>query len=799
MFRLWRDVRHALRSLRRSRSVTSLAVLAFALGIGITTAVFTLFHGVLVKPLPYPDPDRLVIVYDVQPACATCPASFTKYVDWKTRSTSFQAMAGSSTSQVVVTGAGDPDRLPAAPATWTLPDVFGVRPEIGRWFSEAEDRPGGTKVVVLAHGYWQSRFAGDRAVLGRSLTIGGVPHEVIGVMPAGFAHRRAELFVPVQRAFDPAQRGNHFMQTYARLKPGVSVEAARQEMRTLGEALKTEFGHNHGIDVVSYYRAVVGNVERPLQVLMGAVALVLLIASANVANLLLASGLARRRELAVRSALGATRWDLARQLAVESVLLAIAGGTIGLLAAQWLVTTFVRLAGNTLPRTAALGIDGSVLIFAMLLSLATGIFCGLWPVMRMRSRTLAHAVREGDLRTGSEAGGRRFGGGLMVAEIALAFSLLVGAGLLVKNLMGLQARDTGFRPERLVAFDVAPTGASYRENAQIKQFYLDLIPRLSSLPHVQAVGATSHLPMYQFGWNGEVVLEGGNPWQPHEAPLIERAWVDAGYFGAMGIAIVRGRTFDARDREGGARATIISARTAEKFWPGQDPIGRRFARGGSFNLTDLVEVIGVAADVRTYGLGSVSPYIMYVSTAQEVFGPMTIVMRTTTGDAMAAIAPAREIVKQIDPLMPVTRVQAVQDVVAQSVSQPRLISSLTALFAALAGALAAVGVYGVTAYNVRRERREFGIRLALGADPSRVRRLIVGRGLLLGAIGIALGAGAALLLTKTVAAMLSDVAPTDPAVFAMAGALLLATVLLAVYLPARQASRTSPMVVLRAD
>ena len=303
--------------------------------------------------------------------------------------------------------------------------------------------------------------------------------------------------------------------------------------------------------------------------------------------------------------------------------------------------------------------------------------------------------------------------------------------------------------------------------------------------------------MYLFGWNGEVTLEGGNPWQPNEAPLIERAWVDRGYFAAMGIQIARGRSFDDRDREGPARVTIISERTAEKFWPGEDPIGRRFSRDGA--NSPKVEVIGVARDVRTYGLGSVSPYILYIPAEQEVFGPMTVVARTTSSDPSTVVAHAREIVKAVDPMMPLTRVQTLTDVVSQSVSQPRLISSLTALFAALAGVLAAVGVYGVTAYNVRRERREFGIRLALGAPPSRVRALIVRRGLILGTLGIVLGAGGALLLTRTVEAMLSDVAPTDPMVFASAGGLLLATVALAVYLPARQASRTDPLVVLRAE
>jgi predicted permease len=484
---------------------------------------------------------------------------------------------------------------------------------------------------------------------------------------------------------------------------------------------------------------------------------------------------------------------------MEGVLLAVTGGALGLLLANWLISTFVRLAGNTLPRSATIGIDATVIGFAIALSLLTGILCGLWPIVRLRARTLSQAVREGDLRTGTQAGGRRFGSGLVVAEIALAFSLLVGAGLLVKNLLGLQARDTGFDPEHLVAFDLAPTGASYRDNAQIKAFYQALIPRLAALPGVHAIGATSHLPMYQFGWNGEVTLKGGNPWPPDAAPLIERAWVDRGYFAAMGIQIVRGRAFDDRDREGSERVTIISERTAEKFWPGQDPVGRRFFRSGGNNPREVVTVIGVARNVRTYGLASVSPYIMYNAADQEVFGPMSVVVRTSSSDPTTVIGHARDIVKSIDPLMPLTRVQTLTDVVAQSVSQPRLISSLTALFATLAGLLAAVGVYGVTAYNVRRERREFGIRLALGASPSRVRALIVRRGLLLGTLGIVLGAGGALLLTRTVEAMLSDVAPTDPAVFASAGVLLLVTVLLAVYLPAHQASRTDPIVVLRSE
>ena len=799
MTRLALDLRLAFRSLVRGRAITAFAVIAFALGIGITTAVFSLFYGVLLKPLPFPNPHELVMVFDTQPACTTCPASFEKHVDWKTRSTVLQALGGSQSATAVITGAGEPERVPMAPATASLMDVFGVSPAIGRWFTDAEDAPGGPKVVVLTDGFWRRTFHADPAALGRKMTINGEPYEVIGVLPPAFSHRRAEIFIPLQRQFNAANRGNHFLAQYGRLKPGVTLEQAQREMRALGGVLAQEFGHNHGIDLQSYSQIVVGSLVQPLQLLMGAVTFVLLIACANVANLLLASGLARRRELAVRTALGATRWDLARQLTVESIVLAVVGGALGVLLAEWAIATFVDLADTVLPRTATVQLDRTVLLFAAGVSLLTGLFCGLWPVIRLNARTLGRDVHEGTLRAGGTAGSRRFGNGLVVVEIALAFTLVVGAGLLVKNLLRLQSRETGFRVEGLVAFDLSPTGDRYKDNA-FQAFYRELLPRLKTLPGVTAVGATSHLPMYQFGWNGEVTLEGGNPWPARDAPLIERAWIDDGYFSTMGIQIVRGRPFTGRDTAAATRVTIISERTAEKFWPGQNPIGRRFSRGGQFGGdNNIVEVVGVARDVRTYGLQQTSPYIMYVPVEQEPFGAMTIVLRTANDDPMSVIPAARQIVRSLDPLLPLARVQTMGEVVAQSVSQPRLISALTSLFGVLAGLLAAVGVYGVMAYNVRRERREFGIRLALGADPGRVRRLVVTRGLALGAIGVALGAGGAMLLTRSVQALLSDVEATDPVVFAAAAGALLVTTVLAGYLPAVHASRTDPMVVLRSE
>ncbi len=793
------DLRNAWRTLRRGRGLSTLAVLAFALGIGVTTAVFTLFYGVLLKPLPFPNPDELVMVYDVQPACKTCPASYEKHIDWKTRNSVFAAMGGSTNEARVVTGQGEPERVGASRVTWTLLDVFQVQPAIGRWISEAEDTFGGPKAVVLSDGYWRRVLAGDPTAVGRTLAVDGEPHVIVGVMGPEFSHRRADLFVPVARQFTPGNRGSHFLLTYARLKPGVTAHRARVEMAALGETLAKEFGHNHGIDVQPYAQVLVGNVAQPLRVLMGAVSFVLLIACANIANLLLASGLARRREMAVRAALGATRLDLARQLTVEALALAVIGGGLGVLLAQWGVQAFVTLADTILPRASTLAIDGTVLAFAAGLSLLTGVLCGLWPVIRLNPAALGRDVREGG-RAGASPVSRRFGNGLVVAEIALAFSLLVGAGLLVKTRNGLERQATGFTAEGVVAFDLAPPAARYKDGDALRAFYRDLMPKLRAVPGVVQAGATSHLPMYQFGWNSEVTVEGGNPWPANAAPLVEHRWVEPGYFQTMRIAMRRGRLFADRDRGGATRVAVVSTATAEKLWPGQDPLGRRFARGGSFGGNNtILEVVGVVDDVLTFGLTATTPYEMYMPIEQEPFRALTVVLRSSAPDPRSVLPSVRQIVASADPLLPVARVQTMEEVVGRSVNQPRLISSLTSLFGALAGLLAVVGVYGVMAYNVRRERREYALRLALGADPRRVLAVVMSRGLVLGAVGLAIGLGASLLLTRVLQTMLTKVESTDPLVYAVAGAGVIAVTLLAGFLPAYQASKTDPMVVLRAE
>jgi putative ABC transport system permease protein len=582
------------------------------------------------------------------------------------------------------------------------------------------------------------------------------------------------------------------MATYARLKPGVPLDRATNEMRALGQVLAREFGHNHGIDVRSYREVIVGSIRGPLQVLMGAVLCVLLIACANVANLLLASGLSRRREIAVRLALGAGQKDVARQLTCESLVLSTAGGVLGLMLAIWIVRVFVVLAANNLPRAATIRIDGRALAFTAATSILVGLVCGLSPLLRLRLKTLTTALREGDTRTAS--GGATFGNGLVIAEIALAFALLVGAGLMVKNLLLLERRDAGITTDHVITFDISPSGPRYRDGAAVRSLYRTLHERLAQVGGVQYVGLTSHLPMYRFGSNGEMTREGGNPWGASENPLVEYRYLYGDYLKALGIPVVRGRALDSRDGPN-TNGVLINQIMADKFWPGEDPIGKRFGQGR--DLKTYYTVVGVIGNMRSFGLTAKTPYEFYRTTDQVPYGAMTVVLRSSGVDPSSLIPSARSIVAGLDSNLPVTGVQTMEQVVSASVGQPRLLSALSGLFGGLAGLLAMVGVYGVTSYNVRRQRREYGIRLALGADPGAVRRLIVRRGATVAAIGIAIGALGGLLLTRVLATMLHDVKPTDPAVFLGNAAMVLLVSMAACYLPARWAGRVDPAMVLR--
>jgi putative ABC transport system permease protein len=452
----------------------------------------------------------------------------------------------------------------------------------------------------------------------------------------------------------------------------------------------------------------------------------------------------------------------------------------------------VALAVNTLPRASSIHVDARVLAFAAAVSVVVGIVCGLWPLIRLRLATLTSTIREGDVRTAS--GGTTFGNGVVIAETALAFALLVGAGLLVKNLVLLEHRDAGISPDHVIAFDIAPAGPRYKDDAAVSALYRELYERLKQVGGVQSVGLVSHLPMYKFGWNGEMTRAGGNPWDANSSPLVEYRWMYGDYLKAMGIPLVRGRLLDSRDGAGSTNVLINQA-MADKFWPDRDPIGQRFGQGS--DESQYYRVVGVIGNVRSRGLARSSPYEFFRTTDESSFPFMTVVIRSTGVDPSALIPTARTIVASLDAQLPVTHVQTMDEVVSASVGQPRLLSALTSVFGGLAGVLAMVGIFGVMSYNVRRQRREHGIRLALGADPAAVQRLIVGRGAATALIGIAIGFGAALLLTRAMTSMLNDVKPTDPSVYVVNAVLILAVSLAACYAPARFAGRVDPATVLR--
>ena len=786
---------HALRSLMRRRGFSTVVVLTLTLAIGVTTAVFSIFNGVLLTPPDFPDPQLLVAVYDTQPSCSTCPASFPKYHDWVERNRVFQNVGGATAASLVLTGTGDPVRISAARTTSSFFDVLGVTPKAGRWYRPDEDQFGGPRMAVLSHGLWLRLFNGSPTAIGQRLVLDGEAYEVIGVMPPQVAWGRAELFVPLQMKLDPATRGNHFLPVFARLKKGVTLESARREMRMLGEALAKEFGHDHGIDVQSFAEVMVGGMRTPLNVLLGAVLLLLIIGAANVANLMLEAGLARRRELAIHMSLGASERQLAGMLIAEGLCLAATAGVLGVLVSRWMVSTFVALAGDQLPRAAAIRLDARVLAFSAAVSIAVGLVCSLFPVLLLRKPELAASVREGDVRGGSHSGNftRR---ALVVTEIALAFGLLVSSALLIKNLLLLRTRDSGIRTARIVAFQVELGGARYSKDSEVKTFYRTLYDRLRQMNVLRSVGLTSHLPMVDFGYNGYFQIEGDPPWRPNEAPLVEYRWLYGDYLKTLGVPLIQGRLLGERDGDG-TRTVLITKAMAEKFWPGKDPIGRRFGQGR--DRSRWFEVVGVIGSMRSFGLTRSYPFEFYRSVEQSAFNRMTVVAETAAEDPLSIVPMARQIVRSLDPAVPVTGIRTMEKAVSESLGRPRLISALTGLFGGLAGLLAIVGIYSVMTYNVSCQRREFGIRLALGADPATVRRLVLGRGLILVLIGIAIGAAGAVVASRLLESLLQDVKPADPSVYGLTVLAVGAVALIACYLPAWSAGRVNPMDILRSE
>jgi putative ABC transport system permease protein len=814
---LLQDLRYAGRLLLRSPGFTLLAAATLALGIGANAAIFSVADSVLLKPLPYRDSGRLAIVYSQFPNMGfdrfwMDPMEFTDYSRWNR---SFASLGAYVTGAVNIAGEGEPVRADAAFATVGLFKALGVNAELGRYYSPAEDLPNTEKVVVLSDGLWRRAFGADRGLLGRRIKVDGVDRTVIGVMPPGFTigDERIEAWIPL--ALDPAKpgfRGNHYLYLVGRFKNGVSLAQARSEMDGLLARWRREMPDDHTpspdrhrLIIQPLLDDLVGGVRPKIRLLLGAVGLVLLIACVNVANLLLARAEARQKEVAIRTALGAARGRLLRQFLTESVLLALLGGGLGLLLAFWGVKGIVAANLESLPRVDEIGIDGRSLLFTFGISLLTGVLFGLAPALHARAGAFFASLKEGGQRATAGAGRQWLRRVLVVLEVAFAATLVIGGGLLIRSFWLLQSVDPGFDPHGILSLQVSLPDAAYDKPEQVTGFYQRLLAQVSRLPGVEGAAAMSGLPPNRSVDANDMEFE-GIPQTPDGPIQNADYWqfVSRDYFKTMGIRIVEGRSFEPGDARGSTPVVLVNQSMAKLFWPGKSPIGRRIRAPSRDGELPWLSIIGVVADVKQGGLDKKAGTEVYFlhDQSQETIGGMPdtlyLALRTQQ-DPMSLVNPVRNEIRRLDPALPVADVRPMEQVVYESVAQPRFVAFLVLVFSLVALTLAAVGTYGVLAYMVELRTQEIGVRMALGAQAREVLRMILAQGAWLVGAGLILGVAGAVALRKVLASVLFGVAPTDPVIFAAVFLVLALVGMIACYLPARRATRVDPLVALRTE
>ena len=803
------DLRYGARMLLRSPGFAAVGILTLALGIGANTAIFSVIEAVLLRPLAYQDPDRLILInHDYPKLNLKASVSAPGYAHYRDHAVSFSSVAALTGWNANLTGGGEPERIQANTVTANFFATLGVQPARGRLFRADEDQPGRNRVVVLSDGLWRRRFGGDPNLLNQTITLNGEAFTVLGIMPQGFEFgrelgRQVDLWAPIaftQAQLDPGNLTNEYLIVLARLKPGVSLTQARSEMDTIATNLRQQYmpGMDRsawGLTLQPMRELVVGDIGPALVILAAAVAFVLLIVCANVANLLLARAAVREKEVATRTALGASRGRVVRQLLTESTLLSLLGGGVGLALALWGVRLLSSLEELRIPRAYEIRLDGTVLAFTLGISLLTGILFGLAPALQASRCDLHEALKEGG-RTGTGGIRHRLRDLLVVAETALALVLLIGSGLLVKSFVRVQQVNPGFRPDYVLAMQIALPAFRYKEAGQIDTFYRQVLESIRRLPGVQSAGATSILPMSGQNSSGSFGIE-GRAIQPGEvSPHGDRWSVTDGYFQAMQIPLVRGRYFTAQDTADAPSVVIIDETMARKYWAREDPIGKRIAFEGTADNPRWREIVGIVAHIKHKGLEGESRVQYYLPHRQRPQSAMALVVRGFS-DAAFLAAPVRKALREIDADLPVFRVTTMDQLVADSSAQRRFSTLLIALFSALALVLAVVGLYGIIAYAVVQRTHEIGIRMALGAQQRNVLTMIVRQGMTLSAAGLVIGLGAAWGLTRLMSTMLFEVTATDPWIFAILTLVLAGVAFIASIIPARRAARVDPLIALR--
>ncbi|MFL5455302.1 MAG: ABC transporter permease, partial [Myxococcales bacterium] len=799
---LLQDARYGFRRLWQAPGFTLAVVVVLGLGIGATTAIFSVLDAALLRPLPYPEPERLVAVNDVSGFGET-PSSYPEYLDWKQGTEIFADLGAYWTTTLTLTGAGEPEVLNAVRMSASLPRMLGALPRTGRAFTPGEEVRGAERTVMLSEAFWRRRFGGDPRIFGRTLTLEGNPYTVIGIIPAGrrsiapsdlSAARRADLWVPLQLDAEVTPRDFHVLQVVGRLRPGLGFPQARERAEAFARRLRETKVTDHGLRLVPLERLVIGDARPLLVSLAGAAGMVLLIACTNVANLLLARAAGRRREIAIRVALGAPRVRIVRQLLVESLLLALLGGTAGTLLAQAGVAGLRALGPAGVPRLAETAVDVRMLGFALVLSMLTGLLFGLVPALRASRSDLGEVMKTGAQGAVGGPARDRFRSVLVVAEVALSFALLIGAGLLIRSLDRLLSVDKGFDAERVVSALLALPYSRYPEGHQQVELFRELRQRLTAIPGVRSAAYVSN-PPFVGSVNGGLAIE-GRTFPPDAQPVVEKRIASPGYFEVLRTPVVAGRVFDPRDVAGAPPVVVVNETFARRFFPGENPLGRRVEF--QWEAAGTQEIVGVVADVRELALSQPAEPTIYIPLAQRPMGSMYLLVRTA-GDPMGIVPEMREAVYSIDRNQPLAEVRPLEDVVAERLAGRRLAMSLFGAFSALALTLAAVGLYGVISYSVLQRRREIGIRMALGARAEQVARPVLGQGLTLIAAGAALGALAALWLGRFLSGLIFGVGTTDLPTFAGVSFLLITTALLASMVPALRAARLDPASVLRSE